>query len=149
MKVIQIDRSTCRDIRDQLAAHLASLQIEGAKIRIGNASFTNSQVTFKVEVALVSADGVVQTKEGENWSLYAASYGLPKDALGKQVTLNGKVCELMGIAPRSSKYPILAKMIRGGKMYKFQLATVKDALGIPVTPDDYPEPRRRSLADML
>lgn len=124
-----IDRSTCRLLRDKINESLQELAQElGVTIEAGNASFTNSNVTFKVNIATKNEDGSVNTKEAEDFRRYAARYGLKPDDLGREFTSNGKRFKITGAKPRASRYPILAERIPDGKGYKFAPFQVQVAL---------------------
>ena len=67
---MNLDRSTCRELRDRIEKHLSSLNIEGIDIRLGNGSFSPNNATFKLEVSVKNEDGVVMSKDAENWDIY-------------------------------------------------------------------------------
>jgi hypothetical protein len=43
----------------------------------------------------------------------------------------------MGMKPRSRKYPIIGLDVANDKGYKYTIASIQKALGIPVTEDEY------------
>ena len=134
MKVTTIDRPTLKALRPVIEKALRDAGIEGANFRLGNASFVpGSCATFKLEVALIKKDGTVETKDAAAWQRYANLYNLPADGVGKIVTLNGKRCKIIGFAPRSHKYPVLANDLSSGKTFKFMISTVQRAFGVKVS----------------
>jgi len=93
----------------------------GLVIDVGNAKFTNANVTFKLEFAVTNADGVVMSKEATDFNRYAFMH--PKNlegGLGKKFrcTQHGELV-LEGFAPKSRKFPYLFRVVKSGKMYKF------------------------------
>ena len=125
-----MDRATVKRIRDVLQTALESLDVEpeiGQKIgfRVGNASFTDSVVTFKVEAATFGENGEKNSKAAEDFKRCAFLWGLSPDDLGKQAEVNGKLVTIVGCKPRSKKYPILARDEKNGKTYKFSATSVK------------------------
>jgi len=107
---------------DTVAAEL------GYQIQVGNASFSGSQCTFKVECAVVGEDGMAQTREATDFKARAALYGLSPDDLGKVFTNGGERFRVTGLKPKSRKYPIVAVRVKDDKGYKFPADMVKLAL---------------------
>ena len=115
-----IDRSACKTIRESIDAHLEQLDIPGVVVKLGNGSFLPGEnVTFKLEVALKTADGTVLTKSASDWKAYCYRWGFKPDDLGKKFrTPAGDIVTITGCKPRSTKFPILAKNSRG-TAYKY------------------------------
>ena len=123
------DRATVRETRDKLQAALAQVAEElGCRIEVGNASFSGSQCTFKVECAVVGEDGMAQTRETTDFKARAALYGLSPADLGEVFTNGGDQFRVAGLKPKSRKYPIVAVRVKDGKAYKFPADMVKLAL---------------------
>jgi hypothetical protein len=136
-----INRDVIRMLRAELELALAAVgEKHGIKINVGNASFTSSNVTFKVEAAIIGEGGVVINKEAAAFKALAVSYGLLPDDLGKTFTTyaygggsKAPTYEIIGAAPRSFKFPILGKRA-DGKIFKFPPNTVIVGLGRKVMP---------------
>ena len=128
MKVNSIDRETLRFVRDTLRTKLNGL-IDGVHFSVGNIRFTTSNATIKLEMALTNPTGEIETREKNDWKRYAAIENLPADGIGKQILVwsggERKLVEIQGFAARSHKYPILAKIVTTGKVYKFTVSTIK------------------------
>jgi len=116
----RIDRQVCKDLRAAIAEALASVEAEfGVAISLGNATFTRERVTFKVEAATVDENGDANTKEAADFKLHALEYGLQPHDLGRSFDSLGTTFTIVGLKPRSKKYPILARSAKDGKVYKF------------------------------
>ncbi len=124
------DRPTVKKTRDKIQAVLDILSKElGCQIKVGRASFARdgSNCTFKVECAIMSADGTVETKEVTAFRKMASLYGLSPNDLGKVFTNAGEKFTISGLKPKANKYPILATR-SDGKGFKFPVDMVKLAL---------------------
>jgi len=127
-----MDRQKAKNLRVALQSILdeAKDKIEalGVSATLGNASYSDSNCTFKLELADVGADGVAQTKEISDFQNNAVFYDLKADDLGKEFYSNGSRFKITGCKPRSRKYPILGANTRTGKIYKFTPLSVKMGL---------------------
>ena len=92
-------------------------------VRVGNASYSGKEATFKVHITLNNSN--LPTSEEESYDLHATLYGLPKR--GEFVTLNNTIYKLVGFKPRSTKYPVLATDVKTNKTYKLPLELVINA----------------------
>jgi len=130
--ITQIDRSVCRLLRERLDISLKALAEElGVEIEAGNASFNGSNATFKLKISTKNNDGTVNSKEAEDFKMYAFRWGLKPEDLNKEVIINGETYRISGAKPRSSKYPILAEQLTGsraGTTFKFTPFRIQLAL---------------------
>jgi hypothetical protein len=76
-------------------------------------------------------DGTPTSKIGEDFKLYCHRYNLTPDDLGKEFSICADTYIIEGCKPRSSKYPILGKNVKTGKVYKFPASQVRIGLGHP------------------
>jgi len=113
MKIRKLDRSTVKDLRPKVQEALKALEALGLNVQVGNASFSSTSVTFKVELAIVSEGGAIQSKAAETFKRLAYLYGLRPDDLGKTYG----PYTVVGLNPRAKKYPIVARR-KDGKDYK-------------------------------
>lgn len=125
-QIKQIDRASCKRLRDELDKVLAPLGKKlGLSISAGNASFTPENATFKVKIATLGADGTVRNEEAEAFKKSAILYGLKPEMLNTTFKdWGGDTFEIVGLATRSRKYPVLAKNILTGKTFKFPVEQV-------------------------
>ena len=120
-----LDRAEVRTIRTRLQDRLDAFD-DNYKVHIGNATFSENNVTFKVTVSVVGEDGKAITKEAEDFQHYAFRYGLKAEDLGRKFKRwGGDTYEIIGAKPRSRKYPILARQVATGKVYKFTAQEIK------------------------
>jgi hypothetical protein len=127
VKITQIDRDTCRLMRPEIDAALRAVAEKfGMVYKPGSATFTAGYVTFK---AVVGADGAVASKDAEAFKRNAGFYGLDAADLGRTFTYAGKSYKIVGCAPKSYRFPILAET--GGKTFKLPADAVLAGLGKP------------------
>jgi len=126
-----MNRQLVKELRDALQEALASVEEEhNVKVHVGNASYSNSNATFKVEVADI-VEGNVITKEVSDFKKYANLYGLIAEDLGKTVkNFNGEKYKIAGLKPRSKKYPIIMEQVGTGTSYKFSEKVVSALLNL-------------------
>lgn len=106
----QIDRPLLRALNaDMEEALKAVAEKHGVSIDVGNASFTSQNATFKVQVAVIGKGGVADTREAQDFRIFASSYGLSADDLGQTFPYGGKEYTIVGLSRKSSKYPIVCK----------------------------------------
>jgi hypothetical protein len=129
-------RQDVKALRIKLDTVLAEFaEKEGlGEVSAGHASFSGNNITFKLNISAKDEDGNVITKEAEDFRFCAYRYGLQPDDLGKTFKRAGETYEIVGCKPRAHKYPILAKSMRNGKVYKFPADTVKHGLSVSHTP---------------
>lgn len=128
MKITSFDRQSVRQLRDFIDEELQTLgETLGVQIKLGSGRFTPSNVTFKLEAAIVNANGVAETKQVSDFKQCATMYGLAADDLGRKFNSGGRAFEIVGANPKSRVYPILAKN-DAGKVFKFAAHQVKNGL---------------------
>lgn len=116
-------------MRPKLDEMLKGLNELGLAARLGNASFTDKTVTFKVEIGIVSEDGAVETKERAAFRALAPLLGFEDKDLGYAINLRGDTYTIEGYVNTGRKLPVLLKRIKDGKMYTFGVNDVLRALG--------------------
>ena len=100
----------------------------GVKFKVGNISYSNEYATIKLEASDIGEDGVALSKEEISFQKLAEFYGLRATDLGKTFKSMGSTYKIVGLKPRSSKYPILVQ--KGGATYKMDAEAVKKALEV-------------------
>ena len=122
------NRTVVKDLQQELQTKLSELEESlGAKIHVGNASFTPNHVTFKVEVANI-VDGQAKTKEVVDFEDLCQYYGFAPKDLGRTFVSQGETFEIVGLARKARKYPIICKNVANGKRYKFPIYAVAQGL---------------------
>ena len=120
-----MDRSTVKQMRSSLEGLFGEFEKKyNVKVQLGNASYSDSNATFKLEVSDVNADGSVLSKDAEAFQKQAKFFGLEPEDLGSTFKQNGQEFTICGLKPRSHKYPVLAKNGKG-QTYKFGADIVK------------------------
>jgi hypothetical protein len=118
-KINSLDRTAVRRINDDIQSALDTVAKRyGVQIKVGNSRFSNTNCTTKIDISTVNEGGTVMTKEATDFNRFAASFGITKK-LGDTFDFRYDTYEIVGLKPRSSKYPVLAKNLSNGKTFKF------------------------------
>jgi len=118
-KINSLDRTAVRRINDDIQSALdAVAKRYGVQIKVGNSRFSNTNCTTKIDISTVNEGGTVMTKEATDFNRFASSFGITKK-LGDTFDFRYDTYEIVGLKPRSSKYPVLAKNLSNGKTFKF------------------------------
>lgn len=121
-KIKSFDHSTVRRLREAVDEALEKVgQQFGVAIQSGNARFSSSKVTFKVEAAVSDEGG--ERVEAVEFRRLAPLYGLEADDLGRTFIFRGSPYKIVGFKASSRKYPILGESARG-TVYKFMVSDV-------------------------
>ncbi len=126
-----LNREAVKKIREILAEDLSILaeSLDDFDIQVQSGSFTDTSVTFKVEVSLISEDGVVQDRVASDFARYAQQYGLKADDLNAEIILHdGKKGKIVGLKTRNRKYPVIAEA-SDGRRYKLSADQARRYLG--------------------
>ena len=118
-----MDKQTARELESQVEAALVGIngKLNAAKygVSIGPGRYDSRSVKLTVEIVEKSADGsALDEKAMMLRDLGNPMFGLPKDALGKRFFYGSNEYEAVGLAPRSPRYPLLAKRVVSGTVYK-------------------------------
>lgn len=122
-KIKQFDKPALRKFREDFDKAIAAFaKKNGVAMRLGGASYNESEVTYKLEVCIAS-DGDMSAKEAlgrKSLDLEGAMFGLTEKDYGRTFTnWDGDKYRLVGIKSSRPKYPVSAENIRTGKGYKF------------------------------
>ena len=129
MKIDSFDRTNLRLISVDLQAVLASVAAKyGITFSYRGARFLADNATFKIEAATIGSGGVANTRERDNFKLYASMYGLKDTDLDREISYAGKKYVIIGLNTRRQKYPIVAKRVEDGKTILLTCEGVKSAL---------------------
>lgn len=125
----EITRPLLRTLHAEFTEALEAVaKRHGVGIQLGNASFTSQNATFKVQVAVTGKGGVADTREAQDFRIFASSYGLSADDLGQTFPYGGKEYTIVGLSRKSTKYPILCK--RDGENVRLPVESVIGGLTI-------------------
>jgi hypothetical protein len=129
MKIDSFDRTNLRLISVDLQAVLAPVAAKyGITIQYKGSRFSPDNVVFKIEGATIGSGGVANTRERDNFKLYASMYGLKDTDLDREISYAGKKYVIIGLNTRRQKYPIVAKRVEDGKTILLTCEMVKSAL---------------------
>ena len=127
---INLNKQTVRELRDQLQAVLdknapmQSSMLADLDIQIGNASFMDTEVTFKLSVKVKGS----KPKEERDLEDYLSMFGTrwDKDRIVNYSAHNNNMdLKLVGYKRANRKYPFILQDVKTLKRYKFPTDWVK------------------------
>ena len=114
---MQLNKDIIRNIRGKLQnlidENTGSHMLDDYEIHVGNASFSETEVTFKLTVK-VKGSKPKEELELENYLSYN-----PKLDHEKVVQFKGMDLKLVGFKPINRKYPFILQDMKTSKRYKF------------------------------
>lgn len=122
-----------RNLRTMLQARLDQIERDGVgfSFKVGNASFGETAVTFKLVVVKAGEEGEVNGVGADAFRRNARLFGLQPGDLGKTFYHGAELFKIVGLNTRSHKFPIQA--IRSdGKQFKFPASSVVRYLQLAV-----------------
>jgi hypothetical protein len=133
-KIQQFNSKNIDTIRAAIDAKLQEVSQEyGIALTIGGMRYSASEITTRLTVKSIGSD----IKEGESiqeasdraeFDRYAQSFGLKPEYFGQVVIVNGKRFRIVGIKPRSSKFPILVQEVGSDKVFKLKVSSIIEQL---------------------
>jgi len=127
-----ITKETVIAMREEINAALKTVGAKyGVILEAGNATFTELECTYKL-IATVRATADFDPQKAI-WEQNAPYVGLPKDAYGKSVRLNGTVYSICGYDTKARTNKIL--IAHQDKIYKADVSTIKKALEAAASAD--------------
>ena len=127
---INMNKQTVRELRDQLQvildkhAPMQSSMLADLDIQIGNATFYDSEVTFKLSVKVKGS----KPKEERDLDHYLSVFGTrwDKDRIVNYSAHNNNMdLKLVGYKRANRKYPFILQDVKTLKRYKFPTDWVK------------------------
>jgi len=121
---INMNKQTVRELRDQLQvildkhAPMQSSMLADLDIQIGNASFVDTEVTFKLSVKVKGS----KPKEERDLDDYLSMFGTrwDKDRIVNYSAHNNNMdLKLVGYKRANRKYPFILQDVKTLKRYKF------------------------------
>ena len=121
---INLNKQTVRELRDQLQtvldknAPMQSSMLADLDIQIGNASFVDTEVTFKLSVKVKGS----KPKEERDLEEYLSVFGTrwDKDRIVNYSAHNNNMdLKLVGYKRANRKYPFILQDVKTLKRYKF------------------------------
>lgn len=117
-KIKEFTRTNLKSLREQITNALSKVgEKNGITLDIGNISFNADSFRVKLE-AFIQSDSnsgmsLSQTKALADLKRYGFMFGLSEKDYGKTFKSNGKTFKLVGLAPKRTKYPIIAEGANG------------------------------------
>lgn len=106
-------RNDVKVMREELQKELDNFAKEhGITIKVGNATYDETDIHFKVDIASASAD-----TERVRWEQNCRYFGLVPEDYGKEITLQGQKFAVVGVKPKARKNCIIVRRISDGKEF--------------------------------
>ena len=123
-----MDKAEVGIIRSELNTILAKYGEEkGIQFEIGSISYSSTGFTTKLNATTGESK---EEADQVNWGKNCWAVGLDRNDFGKHIEYDRDVYKLVGIKPRSTKYPIVVQNVRTGKRYKFTKSMVQRELAL-------------------
>jgi len=132
-KITEINHPECERIRDAVDAALKETgERLGMTFRAGNMSYDPDglSVTIKLAGSVDGEDGEAVDPMVQEFKRHCDQFDLRPDHLGKEIKLEGTTFRIVGLKPRSPKFPIIGQRVSDGKRFKLPLKGVQIVLGI-------------------
>lgn len=115
-------KTALNTIRTDLNAALAVVAAKhGITLDFKNISYSDN--SFRTTLHGSSSESAVDNNKSE-FERYAARFGINVTAFNETFINRGDTFTIVGIKPRSHKYPILAKQRSNGKTYKMPMSAI-------------------------
>jgi hypothetical protein len=123
-----MEKQAVKDLREKIQKVLNDAKIEGFVLKVGNATYGETSAMFKLEASKIGDNDEVQDRSAENFKRMALLYGLNPEDLGKTFTTAQQTYTIVGLNPKSRKFPVIAKR-SDGKTFKFPIDVIRLKLG--------------------
>lgn len=119
-----MDKATAKAIGQDVEAALESVWAKhGLQQSKRSARYGDGVIRFTIEAQATGLDSPLV----KDWQRYAVLYGLPVDALGGVVRMNGRVVTITGLVTSRRKYPVHTTD-RDGKVMLYTVEGINNAL---------------------
>lgn len=128
MKIDRFNRANARTLSEAVIEAVQPVAEKfGVQIKQGNGSFTPTDYKIKLICAVQSTDGTYETPERTDFKQFAPIYGVTASDIDMEFKWNGEKYKLIGIKPRSKKFPFIGQRVEDGRKFKFGADIVKFA----------------------
>jgi len=131
MAIKQFNRASCREVAEKVLAVLTPVAASfGLHVKKSPGSYTDNTYTMKIEFSTIDEEGIPKTGIRRDYMFHCDYFGLKPEWLDKVFILDstGESYKIIGLKPKSHKYPILAEDVITKKVFKFPAATIKRLL---------------------
>jgi len=121
-KIERFDRPTAKKMREAINTELASLEeYFGVTVNLGNIRYSDDSLSVKLELRV---GGDPEEHARKDWEKNCAFYGFKAEDFGREFTYALDTYKVVGINPRSRKFPLVAERVKNGKQYKMPVSVV-------------------------
>ena len=127
---MKLNRQIVKELREILQNHLSNnisttTTMNEFEIKVGNASFDDSEVTFKVNLRLKGAE----TREQKDLKIYAEMDKIDVSKIGE---MRGEKYSLIGYRRTAKTRPYIVQNLHNDKEYIFTTAQAQQYFGVEV-----------------
>lgn len=125
------DRATVRQIMDECREALAPVAEKyGLVLDQKGSTYHRDALPVMLQFLIKRVDkaGNVISKEAQMFLKDCVCFGLKPDDLGREFMSRGRTFRIIGVAPRSTYYPIIVEELKSGKTFKMSAETVVEGL---------------------
>lgn len=132
-KLTKIDRAALRLINAEAAEALKAVAEKfGITLTTKGGRYSNAEtgeIRFEIAVHKETEDGIVLDRKAIDFQRHAHLFGFEASDLHREFQDRGETYRIVGLAPKSPKFPVLAEQVRSGKTFKFPEQIVLFQLG--------------------
>ena len=122
----EITRKGLVSLREDIQKALKEIgEAHGVNISCGKANFEPTNATIALEIAVINSDGSVETKMRKDYRDFASHYKLHPNWLDQEFRSGNHIYKIIGLNPRSGRYPVIATDLVSNKNYKLAHVTVQ------------------------
>ena len=131
MMITQMNRQVAKQLRAEIDALLPALAEKlGMSITTGRGIFTGNSLTLKVEFALKTKNGEIETKDAAAFKVFGPRDGFAATDLFREFVYGGKKVKIIGYRPRLHRSRYIYQEVESGRNYRSEAWPLKAALGI-------------------
>lgn len=130
-KITTMDRTSFRQVQAEAMKALQTVAEQfGLTVspNCGMIDTTRGICTLKFDflVRTETADGEVLDRKAIDFQTYAPQFDLETTDLHREFVFRGERYRVVGLTPRSFKFPVIAEKLSSGQTFKFPVETVKN-----------------------
>jgi hypothetical protein len=121
-----INEVKIKKVQDRLKAAILQIEAEeNVKIDFGTISYNKAFYTSKMTVKTLEKTEAV----GDVYKAICRRLGFTQNIIGMRFHGTNGIYEIVDIKTKNRTYPIIAKSLTGGKMYKYSVNQIKNLIG--------------------